>query len=65
MSNEILLQQSVEFTEIADGEMEQISGGDKIIQIFNPYSFGYDNRGGDDNYGGHGGHGKGKGKGHY
>jgi hypothetical protein len=32
-------QQSVKFSEIANSEMEQISGGDKIIQIFNPYSF--------------------------
>ncbi len=32
-------QHSVQFSEIADSEMEQISGGDKIIQIFNPYSF--------------------------
>jgi hypothetical protein len=68
MSNERLLQQSVEFTEIVDSEMEQISGGDK------PYSSGYDNyggRGGYDNYGGYGGYdnyggyGKGKGKGYY
>ena len=29
--------QSVEFTEIVDSELEQISGGDKFI--FNPYSF--------------------------
>lgn len=29
--------QSVEFTEIVDLELEQISGGDKFI--FNPYSF--------------------------
>lgn len=34
-----LAQQSVEFTELADSEMEQVSGGDKIIQIFNPFSF--------------------------
>ena len=32
-----LPQQSVEFTELVDSEMEQISGGDKFI--FNPYSF--------------------------
>lgn len=40
MSNEKNLSQPlVEFTELADSEMEQVSGGDKIIQIFNPYSF--------------------------
>ena len=40
MSNEKNLQQpAVEFTDLADLEMEQISGGDKIVQVFNPYSF--------------------------
>ena len=38
MSNEKNLQQSsVEFTELAELEMEQISGGDKFV--FLPYSF--------------------------
>ena len=38
MSNENKLsQQTVEFAELANSEMEQISGGDKFI--FNPYSF--------------------------
>ena len=37
MSNENFQQPAVEFTELADLEMEQISGGDKFI--FNPYSF--------------------------
>ena len=40
MSNQkSLSQQSIEFTALVDSEMEQISGGDKIIQIFNPFAF--------------------------
>lgn len=59
-----LPQQSVEFTDLVDSEMEQISGGDKIIQIFNPYSFaapyGFIGPGYGGGYGGGG-----KKKGHY
>ena len=39
MQDEQLSQPAIEFTDLVDSEMEQISGGDKIIQIFNPYSF--------------------------
>ena len=37
MSNEKNLQSTVEFTDLADLEIEQISGGDKYV--FLPYSF--------------------------
>lgn len=68
MSNERLLQQPVEFREIADSEMEQISGGDKIIQIFNPFAFNDIGNGGGQQQQQQqqgGGNGNGKKNGHY
>jgi hypothetical protein len=52
---------SNETTELDRQELRKVVGGDKIIQIFNPFAFFVPIGGG----GGGGGHGHGHGYGHY